>query len=120
MNFSDMNLNERLVERLKHMGIVAPTEIQEKIIPAILRGRDIIAESETGSGKTLGFAVPIVNSLQKLGYAQLLVLAPTRELAQQIGKEFEKVAESDLLTTTVYGGVGFDRQLKEVPRADIV
>ncbi len=120
MNFLEMNLNERLVGRLKHMGIVTPTEIQEKIIPAILQGRDVIAESETGSGKTLGFAVPIVNSLQKLGYAQLLVLAPTRELAQQIGKEFEKVAEDDLFTATVYGGVGFDRQLKEVPRADLV
>ncbi|HIH16894.1 MAG TPA: DEAD/DEAH box helicase, partial [Candidatus Diapherotrites archaeon] len=54
MNFSEMNLNEGLVNKLKEMGIVTPTEIQEQIIPAVLQGRDLIAESETGSGKTLG------------------------------------------------------------------
>jgi len=101
------------------MGIMVPTEIQEKIIPPILEGRDIIAESETGSGKTLGFAVPIVHRLQKTGFTQVIVLAPTRELAQQIGKEFEKVAENDLTVVTMYGGTGLDQQIRDAKRADI-
>ncbi len=120
MNFSEMNINETLVNRLKNMGIVAPTEIQLKIIPPILAGKDIIAESETGSGKTLGFAVPIVHAMKREGFVQAIILAPTRELAQQIGKEFDKIAAEDVFTSTVYGGAGMDKQMREVKQADIV
>src|SRR3989338_8190018 len=120
MNFSEMNLNEGLVNKLKEMGIVTPTEIQEQIIPAVLQGRDLIAESETGSGKTLGFAVPIVHSTTKEGYVKAMVLAPTRELAQQIGKEFDKIGEGQLFTATVYGGAGLIPQIQAAKQADIV
>jgi len=115
------NINENIVKALNEQGITEQTRIQEKAIPLIKKGFDVIGISKTGSGKTIAFALPILeNVLPKKGL-QALVLSPTRELAIQISKEFSKFGKyMNLNVATVYGGVGYDRQINAMSRAEIV
>lgn len=84
MNFSDLGLVDFLVSSLTAQNIVSPTEIQAKSIPAALEGSDILACSETGSGKTLSYLLPVVHNLYNSKQGIAIVLAPTRELAVQV------------------------------------
>lgn len=98
-----------------------PTKVQELSIPHILKGRDVMVQSETGSGKTLSFAVPTIELVKPEAKVQVLVMTPTRELAKQVGKVYIKFSkQEDLNTAIVYGGVSIDRQKHAVRNADIV
>ena len=93
MNFSDLGLEPELLRAVADKGYDIPTPIQAKAIPAVLSGRDVLAGAQTGTGKTAGFVLPL---LQKLGKAagrapRVLVLIPTRELTAQIAEEFPQV-----------------------------
>ncbi|WP_291634588.1 DEAD/DEAH box helicase [Clostridium sp.] len=116
--FNELGLQENLIEGLKKQGIESPTEIQEKAIPLGMAGKDVIGESETGTGKTLAYLLPI---FQKIDTAskdiQAIILAPTHELAMQIHKQVELLSEnsnSNVKSTSIIGNVNIKRQLESL------
>ncbi len=119
--FQVLGLNEKILKVLGEMHFVEPTEIQEKSIPLVLKGRDVIGKSATGSGKTLAFGCGIVeNSLRGKGI-QSLVLEPTRELAEQVAKSLRGFAKNYTLNVVeIYGGVSIIPQIENIKRADII
>ncbi|MFM2097213.1 MAG: ATP-dependent helicase DeaD, partial [Planctomycetota bacterium] len=120
--FAGLGLSEKVLEALVKSGYEQPTPIQAAIIPEMLAGRDVLAQSQTGSGKTAAFALPILSKLDKTQKKpQVLVLAPTRELAIQVAKFFETYGSrvKGFGVATIYGGQGYDpqfRQLKQRPQ----
>ena len=112
-SFEDMGLHPRLIEALAKMGAESPFPIQAATIPAAIEGRDVLGRGKTGSGKTVAFSVPVVAKLVAAGSRprnpnkpRALILAPTRELADQIDRTASQLARSvGFYTTTVYGGV---------------
>lgn len=119
--FSDLHLGENLLKALADMNFTTPSSIQKEAIPQVLSGNDIIAKAPTGSGKTAAFAIPIIEKLDlnpDNKSVQALVLCPTRELAIQVHKEFEKLTkyEENVAVVSVYGGQGIDRQLNALKR----
>ncbi|MHA2061512.1 MAG: DEAD/DEAH box helicase [Candidatus Sifarchaeia archaeon] len=122
MKFSDLNIEQKIVEALSIYGLEEPTEIQREAIPLIKQGFDVIGQSKTGSGKTAAFAVPILEKInEKLTRPQVLVLSPTRELAQQIAEEFVKFSRFMRVNTVcIYGGVSLEPQIKKLRKAHIV
>ncbi len=112
--FSDFDVNPLIKQNIAAKGFTTPTPIQDKTIPPALAGRDIIGIADTGTGKTAAFAVPILNSMM-LGDARVLVIAPTRELAQQIEVEFRSIAKgSNLKGAVLIGGAGMGPQLRDL------
>ncbi|MBD3253385.1 DEAD/DEAH box helicase [Candidatus Pacearchaeota archaeon] len=110
-----------LLISIRQRGFREPSEIQEKTIPRILEGRDVIAGASTGSGKTLAFATGLIKNIRKDFGIQGLVLTPTRELAEQITKEISDFSrKKDLDILAVYGGVSINHQIKRLKYADIV
>lgn len=104
-NFSNLSVNKNIVELLSKTGIKEPTDIQKEGIPAILNGKDVIAQAITGSGKTLTFIIPIVQNLGENGKSpQSLIVTPTRELAIQIAEECEKINYTNKKIILAYGG----------------
>lgn len=120
--FAALGLSDKVLEALVKSGYEQPTPIQTAIIPEMLAGRDVLAQSQTGSGKTAAFALPILSKLDKAQKKpQVLVLAPTRELAIQVSKFFETYGSrvKGFGVATIYGGQGYDtqfRQLKQRPQ----
>ena len=107
MTFDDFNFNEQLLEGLYSMGYRKPTPIQEQSIPVILERKDLIACAQTGTGKTASYLLPILHHLtqEEKGHINALVLAPTRELAQQIDQQVEGLAYfTGASSIAVYGG----------------
>lgn len=106
MKFVDFELNEHLMEALSYMGFDEATPIQEKAIPKILEGRDLIASAQTGTGKTAAFLLPILNKLSdKHSQLDTLIIVPTRELAIQIDQQIEGFSYFTHVTSLpVYGG----------------
>ncbi len=92
-SFSDIDVHSSVFEALAAMEISKPTVVQTEVIPVALAGSDLIAVAQTGSGKTLAFALPVLSMLQKNPAVRALVLAPSREMAQQIYKVFEQLGE---------------------------
>ena len=116
-------VSEPVVEALEARGITAPFPIQSMVLEDATAGRDTLAKSKTGSGKTLGFAIPIVEQLAPDDAARpgALILVPTRELAQQVRAEIDDIARArHLVTKVVYGGTGVREQAKGVDRAHIL
>lgn len=114
MNFNDLKIKKELVEILNKNGIVEPTEIQKKSIPLIKNNLDVIAEAQTGTGKTLAFLVPIIEKINLDDKnVQALILSPTRELAIQIYNEAKKLT-TDISVLPCYGGVDISRQIKKL------
>jgi superfamily II DNA/RNA helicase len=113
-----MGLHPRLLETLTQMGAIAPFPIQQATIPAAISGRDILGRGKTGSGKTIAFAVPLITKLvaqgsqpRKPNRPRALILAPTRELADQIDRTLSQLARSvGFYTTCIYGGMPQRRQ----------
>lgn len=105
-DFKTLGIEERYIQRLSEKYITHPTPIQEQTIPWILKNRDFIGKAQTGTGKTLAFALPIVQSLnENIPTTQALILSPTRELALQIVEEFEFLLKgSKLSVVALYGG----------------
>lgn len=116
-------LDERINRALDDMGFENLTPIQQQAIPALLQGKDIIGQAQTGTGKTAAFGIPLVQkvdpNLQKL---QAIVLCPTRELAIQAALELRKLAKyiSGLKVLPVYGGQDISRQIKALPGVQII
>src|SRR5215217_6681257 len=121
-SFADLGVSKRVSGVLADRGITEPFAIQELVIADVLAGRDVLAKSPTGSGKTLAFMVPIVERLQGANRGPAaLVLAPTRELAAQIVEQSQPIARArNLEVAAVYGGVGFEKQIKACKRADVL
>jgi superfamily II DNA/RNA helicase len=122
--FADLGVPPAMADALARRAITIPTPIQAVTIPEALDGRDVCGKAPTGSGKTLAFGIPLVLGVGKAKPKRPrgLVLAPTRELAAQITKELELLAKpKGPWIAAIYGGVGFDRQLKALNRGvDIV
>ncbi|MBX9878801.1 MAG: DEAD/DEAH box helicase [Candidatus Obscuribacterales bacterium] len=118
INFEQLGLAKPTASLLQKIGFEQPTEIQEKAIPAVLDRKDLMASAQTGSGKTAAFALPIIEKLKPQGNKpQALVLAPTRELAVQIEKEFQRFGQQkNVRVLSVYGGTGYDRQIRLLRR----
>ena len=118
MTFSALGLIAPLLQSLKALGYKTPTPVQTKAIPAILNGRDLMAAAQTGTGKTAGFALPLLQRLVTEGTPvtstsiRALVLAPTRELAEQVHKSFRAYGQHlPLSTYAIYGGVSINPQI---------
>ncbi len=121
--FRELGVSEPVVAALAARGITDPFPIQAMVMEDATAGRDTLAKSKTGSGKTLGFALPIVERLDPASASKpgALVLLPTRELAQQVTDEFVDIAKvKGLKVKAVYGGTNVREQAKGVDRADIV
>src|SRR5580765_6764583 len=112
MPFSRLGLSNAMLDGVKAMGYVEPTPIQLRAIPLILSGRDVIGSAQTGTGKTAAFALPILTKLEThQPQPRVLVLEPTRELAAQVETAIRDFARfTDLRTTVIFGGVGYERQ----------
>lgn len=117
MKIENVNLNENIQRALEEMGFVEGTQIQQEAIPIILKGRDIIAQSNTGTGKTAAFGIPIFEKIDKdIKAPQAIVLLPTRELAVQVSNEFRKIGKylEGIKTVSVYGGVDIREQIRRL------
>ena len=117
--FSDLKLHSVLLTNLEQLDYKEPTPIQEKAIPVILEGSDVLGIAQTGTGKTAAFSLPILNrlipELEMKKAPRALILAPTRELCSQIHSSIEKYAEGSLIkSVAVYGGVGQGAQTKAI------
>ncbi|HWY92460.1 MAG TPA: DEAD/DEAH box helicase [Chthoniobacterales bacterium] len=113
MSFQELGLLESVVHGVQSLGFVEPTPVQERCIPLILQGKDVIGSAQTGTGKTAAFALPVLTRLGKRGAARCLVLEPTRELAIQVETAFQYYTRFNEIEIGVfYGGVGYDRQKK--------
>ena len=115
MNFEQFDFDSRLMPGIKNAGYQTATPIQEAAIPAALRGRDIIGTAQTGTGKTAAFVLPILNKLLDgpRGMPRALIVTPTRELAEQIHQVTRALSiGTKLRSTTLYGGVTANRQIK--------
>ncbi len=117
MSFQNLGLSDDVVHGVQSMGYIDPTPIQLRAIPLVLSGADIIGASQTGTGKTAAFALPILTKLAKHGGLRALILEPTRELAAQVETAFRDYSRfSNLRTVVIYGGVGYGKQLEELKR----
>lgn len=119
--FSDFKADKMLLVNLARLGIITPTPIQDKAIPAGLEGRDIMGIANTGTGKTLAFLLPMITKMKE-DKKKAIVLAPTRELATQIEKDFRNLTIGmQLWTHLIIGGSNMFRQIKQAKmRNDIV
>jgi ATP-dependent RNA helicase DeaD len=116
-NFKSIGITESMVETLKTLGIAVPTPIQEQAIPLLLEGKDVIAQSQTGTGKTFAFILPILEKIDATeSHIQALIVTPTRELALQITNEVKKLLEDrqDIRVLAIYGGQDVESQLKKL------
>ncbi|AWB01790.1 ATP-dependent helicase [Vibrio harveyi] len=125
VNFADLGIEQPLVETLGGLNIVTPTPVQEKSIPHLLEGKDLLAAAQTGTGKTAAFGLPIIQTVQQQkrnGTPQALILVPTRELAQQVMDNLTQYsANTDLKIVCVYGGTSIGVQKKKLEEgADIL
>jgi ATP-dependent RNA helicase DeaD len=115
--FADLGLSGALLNAIAELGYDEPTPIQEQAIPVMLGGHDVIAQAQTGTGKTAAFALPIVAKLQPDRVPQALILAPTRELAMQVAEAVYKYGKGSRISVApVYGGQPISRQLAALDR----
>jgi ATP-dependent RNA helicase DeaD len=116
MNFRELGVSEDIIKILKRSGITEPTAIQQECISVIKEGKDVIAESQTGTGKTLGFLLPIFENINlEKSEIQGLIITPTRELAIQITEEAMKLKDGkDVNILAAYGGKDIGSQLKKL------
>lgn len=118
MSFNDFGLSSEILKAVSQMGFEEPTPIQEKTIPALLSGKDVIGQAQTGTGKTAAFGIPIIEKIDRLSNSvQAIILAPTRELAIQAAEEMNKLAKfKKLLAFPVYGGTSIERQISTLKK----
>ncbi len=121
MSFDELGLRVELLKAVKSKGYTTPTPIQTRVIPAILNDQDILARAQTGTGKTDAFALPLVEILSRRtgsrSHPRALILAPTRELALQVGESFKAYGRRvSIRCTVVYGGVNIGPQIDRLKR----
>jgi len=117
MEFNTFNFHPRVMAGITAAGFVAPTPIQARAIPPVLRGEDVMGLAQTGTGKTAVFVLPILDRLIKgrHGRVRALIIAPTRELAEQIHQSIRTLGRNTLIRSmTIYGGVNMDQQKKKL------
>lgn len=115
--FSDFNLNERLKDNIAHKGFVNPSQIQDETIALALTGRDIVGIANTGTGKTAAFGIPVLNKIASDKSKKALIIAPTRELAMQIGEELRSLGGGlGIFNALLIGGTPMRPQLGALQR----
>ena len=118
MQFTELtNVSPEIIRATQAMGFTDMTEIQEKAIPLMLAGHDMIAKAPTGTGKTVAFGIPILSKVDPASLKpQAVILSPTRELAQQIAQDLQNLAQflPDIKIVCVYGGAGMDKQQRQL------
>src|SRR5215204_7443513 len=121
-SFADLGVSPVVARTLAGRSLESPFPVQASVIPDALAGHDVLVKSPTGSGKTLALGIPLVDRIEATDpRAAALVLAPTRELASQIVEEIREIASARALSVAaVYGGVGFERQIKLARKAHII
>ena len=119
IEFKEFEISEKIKRAIDDLGYIYATEIQSKTIPNVLKGKDVIGQSQTGTGKTASFAIPI---LEKIDHndknLQSIILCPTRELALQVTGEIRKFAKymEGIKVSSVYGGTSIENQIRELKR----
>lgn len=120
-SFEDFGLSSHMLNTIKKLGFVYPTEIQQEAIPYVLNDEDVVGESATGSGKTLAFGSGIIENIDLEKGLQALVLTPTRELAEQVKNSLIQIANSrKTRITAIYGGVSINPQISALQKANVV
>ena len=122
MNFDELNLAPAILRAVQEQGYTAPTPIQAQAIPVVLEGHDLLAGAQTGTGKTAGFTLPMLQLLStrpaaQAGAIRALVLTPTRELAAQVEEAIRAYGKYlELTSTVIFGGVGMNPQINRIAR----
>ncbi|NPA29290.1 MAG: DEAD/DEAH box helicase [Epsilonproteobacteria bacterium] len=112
VSFSDFGFKRPIMRAIERMGFQVPSPIQQKVIPLILEGKDVVGQAHTGTGKTAAFGLPALNNIEWRNGVQLLVITPTRELATQVSDELFMLGRfAGIRTVSVYGGQSYRRQL---------
>jgi len=121
MKFEELELSKQIIEKTIEEGFEELMPIQEKCIPEIIKGRDVVGQAETGSGKTIAFCLPILEKIEKRGGLQTVILTPTRELCIQVTDVFKTYGKIlGVKTTSIYGGVAIGPQIKRLKTTEIV
>ena len=121
MNFSDININDKIKKALVELNFITTTEIQTEAIPFLLENKtDLIGLAQTGTGKTAAFGIPIIQKIKsKENYTQCIILCPTRELCIQITKDFDTFSKyMDIKINSVYGGTDIKSQIKSLSKGN--
>jgi ATP-dependent RNA helicase DeaD len=121
-DFENLGLDENLLRSIEKLGFETPTPIQKQAIPALLSGRDLMGQAQTGTGKTAAFVLPLLQRMERGANVQALILAPTRELAIQVTKAAALMAQDkNLRIMTVYGGQAYSLQINKLKQGvDVV
>ncbi len=115
--FADLRISPEILKAIAGMGFEKPTPVQLQVIPLMLQGSDVVVQSQTGTGKTAAFAVPILQNMDLRAGLQALILVPTRELALQVTDEFHSLGKHTKFSiVTVYGGASMEVQLDALRR----
>lgn len=122
IKFSELGLSQEVLKAIEEMGFDKPSKVQAESIPVLLTGEDVIAQAQTGTGKTLAFGGALLSEMQPSNYVQAIILTPTRELAVQVEEELLRIAAfTKIRMVTVYGGVDIERQMRIIKRGvDVV
>ena len=114
-SFADFQLSKLLLDNIKAMGITTPSPIQDQAIPFVLEGKDVIGIASTGTGKTAAFTIPLIVQLLKDPRDKVMVMCPTRELAEQVEQAFRKLSKGmNLFSFPIVGGASMHRQISEL------
>ena len=119
IKFEDLKISDKIKKAISDLGYVEATHIQTKAIPCMLTGQDLIGQSQTGSGKTASFVIPILEKIDaENDELQVIILCPTRELSMQVAEEIRKLTKymENVKTTAVYGGKSIEMQIRELKR----
>jgi len=121
MKFTDFNLKDTIMAAVTQAGFTEPSPVQKDAIPLVLDGHDLIAQAQTGTGKTAAFGLPVMSMMKGDGSVEGLVIVPTRELAMQVSDELFRFGKgAGLKTATVYGGTAYGKQIERIKQASIV
>ncbi|HFS85163.1 MAG TPA: DEAD/DEAH box helicase [Epsilonproteobacteria bacterium] len=121
MTFTDLQLSDAIQAAVAEAGFKEPSPVQQEAIPLVLEGHDMIAQAQTGTGKTAAFGLPVMSMMKGDGSVEGLVIVPTRELAMQVSDELYRFGRlAGLKTATVYGGTAYKRQIDRINQASIV
>ena len=119
-NFRKLGLNDNIIRAIEELGFENPTPIQEKTIPAIINSQqDVVALAQTGTGKTAGFCLPIIQNIdENMHGVQAIILCPTRELCLQISSDLQKFIKhtKSISHVAVYGGTSIETQIRALKK----
>lgn len=118
MNFKELNIDERIIKSLEERNIMTLTPIQEKTLPLLLDGNDLIGLAPTGTGKTIAYSLPIIEKISKHDLGMALIILPTRELAMQVAESIRLTCKymQNISCALLYGGQNIDYQIKDLKR----